>query len=719
MSIDSFFKKILFFAFQALFLITPLIWTPKMSELFEFPKMLFVYFCTILVVTSWTSLMIVKKKWIFKRTFLDIPILLFLISQVISTITSIDIYTSIFGYYSRFHGGLLSTFSYVILYYAFVSLITKLEAKNLFKSLLIGGILSSLYSFPEHFGASPSCAIIGSGWQASCWIQDVVTRVFGTFGQPNWLAAFLISIIFIPLISLFDEEGNYSFIKKCGKRKKFSKVVWSKLFPVLVFLLFFLVLLFTKSRSALLGFGVGLLVFSVFFLRIQKSRKKAIYTLMGAFLLVFLSYLSFGKGVVVQIDKYLFPTKKVQQIELVEPTEPKVKVGTVLDSGGTESGEIRKIVWKGALEVFKNNPVFGTGVETFAYSYYNYRPVEHNLVSEWDFLYNKAHNEWLNLLANSGAVGLLSYLTIMAVFITYSIRIILDKNYTNKDKLIALALMSGYISLAISNFFGFSTVVVGYLFFLFPGFLLLLTDSVVNEDEEYGTEILDNFSSAIVFVVLIGSLFSMYKIYTIYLADKAYASGKTANAQEDIQLSLQLLDKAIKYQKNEPVYTDEFSKVAANAALSLYVQNQATAAAELSSLAIQVSNKTLEQNNVHLNFYKSRAKILANLGKFNPQLLPVSADVMRHSIELSPTDPKLYFSLGLILNEQNMTQEALEYVEKSIELKSNYELARYTLGEMYQQIGENDKAIEQYEYILKYISPNNSKVKTELNKLVK
>lgn len=716
MSIDSFFKKVLYLTFQALFLITPLIWTPKMSELFEFPKMLFVYFCTVLIMASWTSLMRIKKKWIFNRTFLDIPILLFLISQTVSTILSIDVHTSIFGYYSRFHGGLLSTFSYVILYYAFVSLITKLEAKNLFKSLLIGGILSSLYSFPEHFGASPSCAIIGNGWQASCWVQDVVTRVFGTFGQPNWLAAFLISILFIPLVLLFDKEGNFSFIKKYGKKKKFSKIVWSKLFPVLVFLLFFLVLLFTKSKSALLGFGMGLLVFSVFFLIIQKNKKKTVFTLIGLWLLIFLSYYIFGKGVVVQIDKYIFPTKKVQQ---VEPSEPKVKVGTVLDTGGTDSWIIRKIVWKGTLEVFKNNPVFGTGVETFAYSYYNHRPVEHNLVSEWDFLYNKAHNEWLNLLANSGAVGLLSYLTIMVVFVIYSTRIILDKNYTNKDKLIAAALMSGYISLAISNFIGFSTVVVGYLFFLFPGFLLLLTDSIVNEDEEYGTDILDNFSSAIVFILLIGSLFSVYKIYTVYLADKAYASGKTANAQENIQLSLQLLDKAIKYQENEPVYTDEFSKVAANAALSLYAQNQATAAAELSSLAIQVSNKTLEQNNVHLNFYKTRAKILANLGRYNPQLLSASADVMRKSISLSPTDPKLHFSLGLILNEQNIIEESFEYIEKSIELKPNYELARYTLGEMYQQLGENDKAIEQYEYILKYISPNNSKVKSELEKLVK
>jgi O-antigen ligase len=507
-------------------------------------------------------------------------------------------------------------------------------------------------------------------------------------------------------------------MERFGKKKNFSKFNFKKIFPLVIFLLFFLVMIFTKSRSAFLGFALGAIIYSVLFLIILKNKKKAFYALAGLIFMIVISYLAFGKGAVVQIDKYLYPTKKSDKTELVEPVEPQVQVGTVLDTGGTESGEIRKIVWRGALDVFRHKPVFGTGVETFAYSYYNYRPTEHNMVSEWDFLYNKAHNEWLNLLANSGAIGLMTYLLMMGAYVVYTIRLIRSEGYSIKDKLIASALISGYLALAVSNFFGFSTVVVGYLFFLFPGFLLLLTESIINEDEE-SVQILDNSRSFIVFALMATSLFMSYKIYLIYLGDKAYASGVTANSQENIHLSLQLLDKALKYQKNEPVYSDEFSKVAANAALSLYAQNQATAAAEISSLAIQVSDRTLEKNNVHLNFYKTRAKILANLGRFDSKLLIASKDVMLKAISLSPTDPKLHFSLGLILNELNQVDESFEYINKAIELKPNYELARYTLGEMYQQLGENDKAIEQYEYILKFISPKNTKVQAQLDKLVK
>ena len=154
----------------------------------------------------------------------------------------------------------------------------------------------------------------------------------------------------------------------------------------------------------------------------------------------------------------------------------------------------------------------------------------------------------------------------MGSYAIFSIKLIISDDYNTQDKLITAALISGYVSLAVSNFFGFSTVVVGLIFFLFPGFMLLMTETEINEDEDEDVLVLDNFSSGMVFFLMVFSMFMTYKIYAVYLGDKAYASGKTAAAQENIQLSLQLFDKAIKYQKNEPVFMDEFSKVAANAA---------------------------------------------------------------------------------------------------------------------------------------------------------
>src|SRR3989338_58968 len=86
-----------------------------------------------------------------KRTSLDIPLVLFLASQIISTLLSVDRHVSIFGYYSRFNGGLLSVISYLLLYYAFVTNFPKEKIKKLLFIVLSSGFIVSIYGILEHF----------------------------------------------------------------------------------------------------------------------------------------------------------------------------------------------------------------------------------------------------------------------------------------------------------------------------------------------------------------------------------------------------------------------------------------------------------------------------------------------------------------------------------------------------------------------------------------
>lgn len=189
-------KKILVFFFYLLFFFTPLVFSAQTSELFEFNKMILVYLLTTLITASWIIRMIYERKFIFQRTFLDIPILLFLISQIISTFTSIDPHTSIWGYYSRSNGGLLSIISYILLYYALVSNFDPKAIKRFFLISFFSGAIAALWAIPEHFGVDFSCILLGRGANDSCWQQDVAARVFSTLGQPNWLAAYLGMLIF-------------------------------------------------------------------------------------------------------------------------------------------------------------------------------------------------------------------------------------------------------------------------------------------------------------------------------------------------------------------------------------------------------------------------------------------------------------------------------------------------------------------------------------------
>ncbi|MBI3558875.1 hypothetical protein HY085_00600, partial [Candidatus Gottesmanbacteria bacterium] len=95
--------------FYALFFFVPLVFSPQSSELFEYPKMMLVYSFTIVIMATWLIKMILAKKFIYKRTFLEIPLLLYLGSHILSTFYSIDPHISFWGYYSRFHEGLLAS----------------------------------------------------------------------------------------------------------------------------------------------------------------------------------------------------------------------------------------------------------------------------------------------------------------------------------------------------------------------------------------------------------------------------------------------------------------------------------------------------------------------------------------------------------------------------------------------------------------------------------
>ena len=102
--------------FYGLFFLIPIAFFPFSSELFEFNKLVAVYVLTVLIVAAWLSKCLAAKKFIFRRTILDVPILLFLAAMTLSAVFSIDARTSILGYYSRFHGGLLSYLCYSLLY---------------------------------------------------------------------------------------------------------------------------------------------------------------------------------------------------------------------------------------------------------------------------------------------------------------------------------------------------------------------------------------------------------------------------------------------------------------------------------------------------------------------------------------------------------------------------------------------------------------------------
>src|SRR5258708_6465734 len=268
--------RIITYSFYTLFFLTPLFFTKFNNELFEYNKMMLVYGLTVVIVAAWIIKMVRTKSVLIKRTPLDIPILLFLASQILSTIFSIDPHTSIWGYYSRSNGGLLSIITYISLYYALVSNLAKEQVIKLLKVALAGGFLVALWAVFEHFGHSFSCWALEGSFDDNCWVQDVQSRVFASLGQPNWLAAYLEMLIF---------PAFYFFLTATKALQRWAYGI--------ILVTFYAAFTFTYSRGATFGIIAGLVVFLGL---LVFSRVKIIKLLTSILLLFLLVILFFGSA---------------------------------------------------------------------------------------------------------------------------------------------------------------------------------------------------------------------------------------------------------------------------------------------------------------------------------------------------------------------------------------------------------------------------------------
>lgn len=669
--------------------------------------MMLVYALTITIVTAWIIKMVKNQKLIISRTPLDIPLLLFLLSQVLATIFSIDKHTSIWGYYSRSNGGLLSITSYILLYYAFVSNFSWTDLGRFLKVMLLGGLLVSLWAIPEHFGRSFSCLILQGEFTASCWVQDVQARVFATLGQPNWLAAYLGMIIFIAI---------YFFMVKEGLK--------SKIYYFCLILLYYLAFSFTYSRGATLGLIGGFLTLIVSLIVINYDKKlfkkpsKLISYLIKSSLVRKLTLVLFYFLLI----NFLFASA-LTSFSLIKqsaaPTRPglvtnSAPTGTQLENGGTESGQIRLIVWRGAFDIFRNYPVFGSGVETFAYSYFKFRPNEHNLVSEWDFLYNKAHNEYLNYLATTGILGFGSYVAMIGFFIIWVFKFFINKKVSPKDKLLISCFFAGYVSYLIQNIFGFSVVMIALLFYLFPAFTFVgsaTTSDLKLKKNHFLLKIADLtllkrpiYSKVLLIIILVMGVYLLAGVYRYWLADSLFKRGLDLANFGNTGRAYNLILQSTKINQGEPLYKSELGNIAAVNAVSL-AKDEATLSAALVEIAQDQTEKALEISPANVSLWRTAIRTYFALSTLDKEFNKKTIEVINYAISLAPNDPKIYHSKGVILDNFGDIKGSISSFEKAVELKPNYHEALFSLGLEYEKDKQIDRAIETMERILKLI-PN-------------
>jgi tetratricopeptide (TPR) repeat protein len=328
------------------------------------------------------------------------------------------------------------------------------------------------------------------------------------------------------------------------------------------------------------------------------------------------------------------------------------------------------------------------------------------MTSEWDFLYNKAHNEYLNYLATTGIFGLGSYLLILGVFMFWFVKTQLSIRQP-ADKILNFALFIGWLSILITNFFGFSVVIIQLLFFLFPALIL------VNQQDEkiltYKKSL--PFSIPVVpvstAVSLIGIIICIV-LATQWYADTLFATSYRLARSGEYASAEMFIEKATMLNPGEPIYKDEMSTTLTALAMGAFGEQNATVGGELANRAIAQNNEAIKISPQNVNFWKTQTKIYYSLSTYDPKMNETAIQALEQAEVLSPNDPKIYYNLAILYGRQSENDKAIALLEKAHGLKPDYRDVYYALYIFYTEAKNPEKAKTAVQDYLQTVDPKDA-----------
>lgn len=195
--------------------------------------------------------------------------------------------------------------------------------------------------------------------------------------------------------------------------------------------------------------GAGTFLLSIHPLFYSYSRGAWAATVIGLMIIGLCKKRSIILGVIVLAMSWqtLLPTDVVDRIQMTETEDGELE----------ESAALRLVVWDKAEALFKENPVFGIGLEGFVFETEGFR------------LHN-THNYYLQLAAEQGLIGLTLFMLLLLRAAWSGWRLYRDGR-SEFLRGLGLGFLACTAAVAVTNVFGdrFSQLAMGTFYFLFLG----------------------------------------------------------------------------------------------------------------------------------------------------------------------------------------------------------------------------------------------------------
>ncbi len=387
-----------------------------------------------------SGLVIYRKKIIeplaYKRFILSIlPVLVFLLGWSLLSFFSVNPLQTWLGSYSRkmgliFYYFLAVYFAYVVYNFSDFNFKEKIKirldwsgaVKRLARLAVWVGSLVSIYAILQFVGFDFAL------WQE----QQLLSRTISTLGQPNFLASFL--ILTLPLtIFLLSSQSKFKF----------------KLFSILAIGLQLAALLTTGSRAAWLALIVAVSLAVIIYSWRRRYYRNLL--ILPIFILVLLGAI------------YLLTPTRLQT--LVNFNEGSIA--------------LRRSFYASALKVIPLHPLVGVGLENGAEIIVSQYQPDWGVFMKVDAYTDKVHNSWLDIIIQTGFIGLIFWLALYAFWAWQCWRLWLKP----KGRGFALAAGTAMFAYSFALLFGLADITGVFYVWILAAFVTAGNLSLRTDDE--------------------------------------------------------------------------------------------------------------------------------------------------------------------------------------------------------------------------------------------
>ena len=294
-----------------------------------------------------------------------------------------------------------------------------------------------------------------------------------------------------------------------------------------------------------------------------------------------------------------------------------------------------------------------------------------------------------------------------------------------------IALIASYISILVTNFFGFSVVITNIYLFLIPAFIFTLGNMINPENvfvfpaNKAKSEKVSTRQWVAIFILILTTLYLILGLIRFWVADTNYAYGQNLDKAGQHQQANPYLRQATNARNDEPVFKDTLAINNSHVAVDLLDTEQTQLASNLAQEAINLSNEITSKHPNNVIFWKNRVRVFYTLSQADSRYLDLALSAIKTAASLAPNDASISYNLGVLYGQNGEVKMGIATLENTIKLKPDYKDAHYALGLFYREeaLDKNgkvinpdlqEKAVGQMQYILNHLSPNDPAAKEAL-----